>query len=68
MYHQGTDACAHLYFMQVRYNVAELNKTLSDRLKLLSQYLLAFTGVPASQEELEAFTAYAIAVNDGNSS
>ncbi len=57
-----------LYFMQIGYNVAELNETLSDRLKLLPQYLLGFTGVAASQEEIEAFTAYAIAINEGNSS
>lgn len=55
-----------LYFMQLGYNVAELNETLTDRLKLLPDYLLGFTGVEASGDEIEEFGRYAIKVNERN--
>jgi hypothetical protein len=45
--------------MQIGYNVAELNETISDRLKLIPAYLLGFTGVEASPEEIEIFSTYA---------
>ncbi|MCP4183366.1 MAG: TetR/AcrR family transcriptional regulator [Hyphomicrobiales bacterium] len=48
-----------LYFMQIGYNVAELNETMSDRMKLIPEYLLGFTGVEASQSEIEVFSTYA---------
>jgi len=48
-----------LYFMQLGYNVAELNETLDDRLKLISEYVYGFTGVKASSDEIESFASYA---------
>ncbi len=48
-----------LYFMQIGYNVAELNETMSDRMKLIPEYLLGFTGVEASPSEIEVFSTYA---------
>jgi len=57
-----------LYFMQLGYNVAELNETLTDRLKLLPDYLLGFTGVEASKDEIEEFGRYATETNERNRS
>ncbi len=48
-----------LYFMQIGYNVAEINETMSDRMKLIPEYLLGFTGVEASPSEIEVFSTYA---------
>lgn len=47
-----------LYFMQLGYNIAELNETLEERLTLIREYILGFTGVEASKEELDTFAAY----------
>jgi len=49
-----------LYFMQIGYNVAELNETIEDRLKIIPEYLLGFTGVKASTAEIKVFNAYAL--------
>lgn len=48
-----------LYFMQLGYNVAELNESLEDRLKLISEYIFGFTGQRASVQEINAFVEYA---------
>ena len=47
-----------LYFMQLGYNIAELNEALEDRLRLLPEYLLGFTGKPALASEIEEFASY----------
>ncbi|MGB7337030.1 MAG: TetR/AcrR family transcriptional regulator [Salaquimonas sp.] len=48
-----------LYFMQMGYNVAELNETIEDRLRLLPEYVHCFTGIYASEAELEDFNLFA---------
>lgn len=53
-----------LYFMQIGYNVAELNETLDDRLKLNPHYVFGFTGVKPKSSELESFSNYAQAVKN----
>ncbi|MEP1209235.1 MAG: TetR/AcrR family transcriptional regulator [Rhizobiaceae bacterium] len=55
-----------LYFMQIGYNVAELNETLTDRMKFLPEYLRGFTGVAASDAEIAAFKTYANEVYSEN--
>ena len=52
-----------LYFMQIGYNVAELNETLEDRLKMLPEYLYGFTGVTASKAEIADFTTFSNKIN-----
>jgi AcrR family transcriptional regulator len=59
--YRGLEAVARartLYFMQMGYNVADLNETMPDRLKLIPDYLLCFTGVVPSEEEIEAFIRF----------
>ncbi|TMV07601.1 TetR/AcrR family transcriptional regulator [Ruegeria sediminis] len=48
-----------LYYMQIGYDLAQLNEPVKFRLKLLPYYLLVFTGVEARAEEIEEFSAYA---------
>ena len=46
-----------LYYMQIGYNDADIHEPMEDRLKLVSYYLLTFTGRPAEPgdtRELEA--------------
>jgi len=57
-----------LYFMQMGYNVAELNETIEDRLKLVSDYLVCFTGVSASTEEIETFSRFFKSIQQRNAS
>jgi len=45
-----------LYFMQLGYNAAELDETLEERLAILPDYIVGFTGIAAKQDELEAFS------------
>ena len=52
-----------LYFMQLGYNVAELNEALEDRLKLMPEYLLGFTGKQAMASEIEEFATYSRTVS-----
>jgi AcrR family transcriptional regulator len=57
----GADALSRgriLYFMQIGYNVADLDESLEDRLKLLPDYIRGFTGIEAKPEEIEAFAKY----------
>ncbi|MEO0669310.1 MAG: TetR/AcrR family transcriptional regulator [Pseudomonadota bacterium] len=48
-----------LYYMQLGYEDAQLGETLEERLQLVPDYLLSFTGRAALPEEIEAFNAYA---------
>lgn len=50
-----------LYYMQIGYNLAELNEPLEERLKLVPQYLLAFTGRQPAGPEVEQLAAYSLA-------
>jgi len=66
--YKGLEAVARartLYFMQMGYNVAELNETMPDRLKLIPDYLQCFTGVEASDQEIREFTDYSTNIGRG---
>ncbi|WP_170782943.1 TetR/AcrR family transcriptional regulator [Ruegeria lacuscaerulensis] len=47
-----------LYYMQIGYDLAQLNEPMSLRLSLVSHYLFVFTGVEPLDEEIEEFSAY----------
>ncbi|MEM6385498.1 MAG: TetR/AcrR family transcriptional regulator [Pseudomonadota bacterium] len=50
-----------LYFMQLGYDLSELNETLSDRLDQVPMYLFCFTGRAPRSDEIAAFRSYALA-------
>ena len=52
-----------LYYMQIGYNLAELNEPLSTRLKMVPDYLFAFTGRHAAAEEVDALRSFATAAS-----
>ena len=48
-----------LYYMQIGYYALDIREPIEARLNLTPHYLKAFTGVPASEAEVDAFRAYA---------
>ena len=48
-----------LYFMQLGYDLAELNEPKQDRMQLVPMYLYCFTGRAPRPEEIAALEAYA---------
>ncbi|MEO0959380.1 MAG: TetR/AcrR family transcriptional regulator [Pseudomonadota bacterium] len=54
-----------LYFMQLGYDIAELNEPTQDRLKLVPMYLYCFTGREPRPAEIAALEAYARSAMDG---
>ncbi|MEX0285311.1 MAG: TetR/AcrR family transcriptional regulator [Paracoccaceae bacterium] len=48
-----------LYYMQLGYDMAQLNEPTEFRLTLVPHYLYVFTGVHPRPEEIEEFSAYA---------
>ncbi|WP_372574696.1 TetR/AcrR family transcriptional regulator [Ruegeria jejuensis] len=48
-----------LYYMQIGYDLAQLNEPQDIRLSLVPHYLFVFTGVEPQPEEIEEFAAYA---------
>ena len=54
-----TDAVCNFYFMQLGYDLAELNETTKDRLLQVPMYLFCFTGQHPRASEIAAFKAYA---------
>lgn len=48
-----------LYYMQLGYDLAQLNETMEQRLAMVSEYLFVFTGQQARPQEIEEFAAYA---------
>jgi AcrR family transcriptional regulator len=48
-----------LYYMQIGYDLAQLNEPVEFRLQLLPHYLLVFTGVEAQPAEIAEFGTYA---------
>jgi AcrR family transcriptional regulator len=48
-----------LYYMQIGYYALDLKEPIEARLNLTPHYLKAFTGLAASEAEVEAFRAYA---------
>lgn len=53
-----------LYFMQIGYNDAELHEPMDERLRLLPNYLLGFTGKAPRQDEIDDFIAYVEEISD----
>lgn len=49
-----------LYYMQIGYNLAELNEPLSHRLKMVPDYLFVFTGRHPVTEEVDRLRDYAV--------
>jgi AcrR family transcriptional regulator len=47
-----------LYYMQTGYNDADMHEPMAERMKLLPEYLLGFTGRVARPEEIEALRVY----------
>ena len=45
--------------MQIGYYALDMREPIEARLNLTPHYLKAFTGVPASEAEVDAFRAYA---------
>ena len=48
-----------LYYMQLGYDLAQLNETMEQRLAMVPQYLFVFTGQQPLPEEIEDFGEYA---------
>ncbi len=51
-----------LYFMQIGYNDAELHEPMAERLKLLPNYLAAFTGREPQAQEVSEFIHYTYSI------
>ncbi|RBW53075.1 TetR/AcrR family transcriptional regulator [Ruegeria sp. A3M17] len=49
-----------LYYMQIGYDLAQLNEPMSTRIALVPHYLYVFTGVEPKPEEVEEFSAYSM--------
>jgi AcrR family transcriptional regulator len=47
-----------LYYMQIGYDLAQLNEPIETRISMVPHYLFAFTGVEPKPEEVEEFSAY----------
>ena len=56
--HKATIRARVLYFMQLGYDLADLNETSHERLKNVPMYLFCFTGQMPQPSEVEEFTAY----------
>ncbi len=54
-----------LYYMQNGYNDADLKEPIEERMRVLPNYLFAFTGVEPKRQEIEEFRAYSIRVQNG---
>ncbi|WP_424832748.1 TetR/AcrR family transcriptional regulator [Ruegeria sp.] len=48
-----------LYYMQLGYDLAQLNEPMTVRLSMVPHYLYVFTGVEPRPDEVEEFSAYA---------
>ena len=48
-----------LYYMQLGYDLAQLNETMEQRLAMVPHYLFVFTGQQALPQEIDDFAAYA---------
>lgn len=53
-----------LYFMQIGYNVADLNETMEERSRLVPYYVKDFTGIDARPEEIMEQARYIRAIID----
>ncbi len=57
-----------LYYMQIGYDLAQLNEPISARIAMVPHYLYVFTGVEPRDEEVEEFSAYSRAHWEGDPS
>ena len=48
-----------LYYMQIGYNIADLNETMEERVALGPHYVIGFTGQRATEEEISSHKAFA---------
>ncbi|MFT4962169.1 MAG: AcrR family transcriptional regulator [Paracoccaceae bacterium] len=48
-----------LYYMQLGYDLAQLNETMEQRLAMVAQYLFVFTGQQPQTQEINDFADYA---------
>ncbi|MCE8528549.1 TetR/AcrR family transcriptional regulator [Ruegeria pomeroyi] len=48
-----------LYYMQIGYDLAQMNEPIDQRLSFVRHYLFVFTGVQARDEEVAALSAFA---------
>ncbi|WP_171117343.1 TetR/AcrR family transcriptional regulator [Ruegeria sp. HKCCA5463] len=55
-----------LYYMQIGYDLAQLNEPIEMRLSMVPHYLYAFTGVEPKPEEVEEFSEYSLRFWKGN--
>ena len=55
-----------LYYMQNGYNDADLKEPIEYRMKMLPHYLYSFTGVRPDQDVIDEFSAYSLAVQNGD--
>ena len=55
-----------LYYMQIGYDLAQLNEPIELRLSMVPHYLYAFTGIEPKSEEVEEFSAYSLRFWKGN--
>ncbi|NOD77224.1 MULTISPECIES: TetR/AcrR family transcriptional regulator [unclassified Ruegeria] len=49
-----------LYYMQIGYDLAQLNEPIETRVSMVPHYLYAFTGVKPKPEEVEEFSVYSM--------
>ena len=57
-----------LYYMQIGYDLAQLNEPMSTRIAMVPHYLYVFTGVEPKTEEVEEFSAYSMRYWKGEAS
>jgi len=57
-----------LYYMQIGYDLAQLNEPISARISMVPHYLYVFTGVEPRPEEIEEFSAYSMRYWEGDPS
>ncbi|MEO0866231.1 MAG: TetR/AcrR family transcriptional regulator, partial [Pseudomonadota bacterium] len=51
-----------LYYMQLGYDDSDIGEMLEERLAMVPDYLIAFTGQTPEPHEIEAFSTYARAL------
>ncbi|WP_170416931.1 TetR/AcrR family transcriptional regulator [Ruegeria atlantica] len=57
-----------LYYMQIGYDLAQLNEPMPTRIAMVPHYLYVFTGVEPKPEEVEEFSAYSMRYWKGEAS
>lgn len=54
-----------LYYMQIGYNVADLNETLEERISLAPLYVLGFTGMELGDDDRQVYLEFAERIRQG---